>query len=150
MIIENNPDLKYRYSVFTWGGFYNKEYEHDHKEGLHIFDTKEERDSYLIMLKGVAQAMNANYLMSVEDEGFNVQEPVVLHRVIELNGKYYYSKSVTHVWESINQRFATACYYIDNKWYPGFNDYPAGDDADYENARVIQEWITGAFKPEDR
>ena len=41
-------------------------------------------------------------------------------------------------------------YIIEEKWYPGFNDYPLGEDFDYnsDGFEVIQEWITGGFNVE--
>lgn len=152
--LENKPELKYRYAVFTWGGFYNKEYQekHGHVEGQRIFDTLEEREQYITMLRGIELAMQANYLMVVTDEGFAVDVPLVMHRVIKLNGKYYYSEDKVNVWPTTEDSFSTACYHMEWKWYPGFNDEPAGDSdiVDYTGTEIIQEWITGAFKPEYR
>ena len=36
---------------------------------------------------------------------------------------------------------------MENNWYPGFNDYPLGENFDYNENKVtvIQEWITGSF-----
>ncbi len=43
--------------------------------------------------------------------------------------------------------YSTVEYHIENKWYPGFNDYPLGEDFDYEKNKVeiIKEWVVGAF-----
>ena len=64
-----------------------------------------------------------------------------MHRVIKYEGKEYYSKYEL----SPNYPYDAAKYHLENKWYPGFNDYPLGEDFDYENVETVQEWITGAF-----
>ncbi len=152
--VANHPELKYRYSVFTWGGFYNKQYQekHGHTEGQKIFDTLEERNQYITMLRGIELAMEAKHLMVVTDEGFAVDTPVILHRVTKYGDKYYYSKNVINTASTFEDDLRGPSYIMNWKWYPGFNDEPIGDsdEIDYEHAEVIQEWITGAFKPEDR
>jgi hypothetical protein len=42
--------------------------------------------------------------------------------------------------------FDVAKYTLKWKWTCGFNDYPLGEDFDYDNnhPKIIQEWITGA------
>lgn len=157
IVVENNPDLKYRYSVYTWGGFYNEEYQKIHKqvEGLRVFDNLREKTRYIILLRKIEKELDAKYLMMVQDEGFAVATPLTCHRVINLNGKYYYSSDTINVWPTFEDSFSTACYHMEWKWYPGFNDYPAGEEladeeVDYSTAKVVQEWITGAFKPEQK
>jgi hypothetical protein len=44
---------------------------------------------------------------------------------------------------------------MDNKWYPGFNDYPFGYGSETEDIYssedfiIIQEWVSGAFDLKD-
>lgn len=47
----------------------------------------------------------------------------------------------------VNYPYPAAEYFIQSKWYPGFNDYPFGEDYDYSdgNFKIISQWITGAF-----
>lgn len=153
IIVENHPELKYRYALFTWGGFYNKQYQekHGHVEGRKVFDTLEERQQYLTMLQGIELAMDARHLAYTLDEGFAIDTPVILHRVTKYEDKYYYSKNVIDTFSTFTDEFGGASYIMNWKWIPGFNDEPIGDsdEVDYSNHEIIQEWITGAFKPEE-
>ena len=137
--------MKYEYLLHTWGGFYNKEYQIKHKEsqGLHFFETKEARNEYLEKLRKIEKDLNAIHLAVVKSEGYNCRIVTTLHRVIKFDEKEYYSKYEF----SPNYPYNAAEYHLEYKWQPGFNDYPLGDDFDYENNKVeiIQEWITGAF-----
>ena len=76
-------------------------------------------------------------------EGYCCRTRTVLHRVIEWDGKRYY----TQLDMGVNYPMDVAQYHLEWKWYPGFNDYPLGEDFDYDNnpVQIIQEWITGAF-----
>jgi hypothetical protein len=133
----------YFYFLKTWGGFYNANYKiiHHKKEGHFCFNSKEERESYIKELREIEERLNARHLVIVESEGYHCTTDTVLHRVIEINGKRYYSKNV--LWP--NYGFEEAKYIIEWKWIPGVNDYPAGEDADYSDTIIIEEWITGAF-----
>ena len=135
--------MKYEYLLHTWGGFYNKYYQEEHGEvlGYHYFDSKEERDEYLEKLKKIEIELSAFHLVTILSEGYNTREVTTLHRVIKYEGKEYYSKYEL----SPNYPYDAAKYHLENKWYPGFNDYPLGEDFDYENVETVQEWITGAF-----
>lgn len=135
--------MKYEYLLHTWGGFYNKEYDHGETEGFHYFDTKELRDDYLKRLRRIEKELNAKYLMTRESEGYHVRAITTLHRVTKWEGKSYYSKHEM----SPSCSFWVAKYHLENKWYPGWNDYPLGEDFDYgkNEVEIIQEWITGAF-----
>ena len=135
--------MKYEYLLHTWGGFYNKYYQEKHGEvsGYHYFDSKEERDEYLEKLKKIEIELSAFHLVTILSEGYNAREVTTLHRVIKYEGKEYYSKYEL----SPNYPYDAAKYHLENKWYPGFNDYPLGEDFDYENVETVQEWITGAF-----
>ena len=135
--------MKYEYLLHTWGGFYNKYYQEKHGEvpGYHYFDSKEERDEYLEKLKKIEIELSAFHLVTILSEGYNTREVTTLHRVIKYEGKEYYSKYEL----SPNYPYDAAKYHLENKWYPGFNDYPLGEDFDYENVETVQEWITGAF-----
>ena len=144
-----NTVLKYLYRVFTWGGFYNKEYQVIHKQepGERFFDTKKEAEHYLSELKKTEKKLKANYLVSDTSEGYCCHIPTVLHRVVEWEGKRYYSSYEI----DLDFPYESAKYHMEWKWYPGFNDYPLGEDFDYENnkVKIIQEWITGAFDIKD-
>ena len=137
--------MKYEYLLHTWGGFYNKEHQdkHGEVEGYHYFDTKQERNEYLAKLRKIEKDLNATYLVAEESEGYNTRTITTLHRVVKWEGKEYYSKYEL----SPNYPHDVAKYHLENKWYPGCNDYPLGKDFDYENNEVetVQEWITGAF-----
>lgn len=137
--------MKYEYLLYTWGGFYNKEHQKEHKQksGYHYFDTEQKRNEYLYRLKVIEKRLNARFLVTTMCEGYHTRSKTVLHRVIKWKGKEYHSK-----YEMIpNTSYMSAKYHLDNKWFPGFNDYPLGEDFDYEKNKVevVQEWTTGAF-----
>jgi len=135
--------MKYEYLLHTWGGFYNDQYSkiHKKKDGFIYFDTKIERDTYVKELEVIEQRLNARHLVIKLSEGYNTRTIIMLHRVIKFDGKEYYSEYKL----SPNYEFDVAKYHLENKWYPGFNDYPLGEDFDYEKVKTVQEWITGAF-----
>ena len=138
----SNP-YKYEYLLFTWGGFYNKEHQDKHKEigGCHYFDNFIERNNYLQKLKDIEFELNAKHLAFTVNEGFHVREHTILHRVILYNNINYYTQNDM----GANYHYDAAKYHLQNKWYPGFNDYPLGEDFDYSKVKIIQEWITGSF-----
>lgn len=142
--MENNIP-KYEYYLYTWGGFYNDEYLKIHKkpEGDFWFDTLEEREQFITELLKIEKELNARHLAYIVSEGYCCRTHVVLHRVVEWEGKKYYTTNEM----PINYDFNSAKYHLEYKWYPGFNDYPLGEDFDYgkNQVKVIQEWITGAF-----
>ena len=142
--------MKYEYMLHTWGGFYNKEFKRVHKyePGYFYFDSKKERDEYLSKLKKVEESLNARSLAVDVEEGYHLRDgEIVAHRVCKYNGE------ARHTTRSFppGYPYAIAVYHIENKWYPGFNDYPFGEDFDYERNKVtiIQEWITGSFNLDD-
>ena len=137
--------MKYEYLLKTWGGFYNKEYQDKHKEvgGYNYFETADERSKYLVKLRNIERRLNAKYLVVEQSEGYNTREITTLHRVVKFDGREYY----TNYKIAPNYSYRSAKYHLENKWYLGFNDYPLGEDFDYENndVKILQEWITGAF-----
>ena len=139
---KNQP--KYEYHLYTWGGFYNEEYlkVHNKPEGNFWFNTAEERQQFIDELKEIEKKLNARSLAMTLSEGYCCRIPTVLHRVVEWEGKRYYSNHNM----GMNYPMNEAKYHLEWKWTCGFNDYPLGEDFDYENnePKVIQEWITGA------
>ncbi len=142
--MENNTELKYQFHLHTWGGFYNKEHQkiHNEKSGDHWFDTAEERQVFIDKLKLIEEKLDARHLAMTKSEGYCCNIRTKLHRVVESEGKRYYSEYDL----GINFPFEAAKYHLEWKWTCGFNDYPLGEDFDYEGNSpiVIQEWITGA------
>jgi hypothetical protein len=136
--------MKYEYHLFVWGGFFNEEHLNKHcvQPGDYWFDTKEEREAFLNNLKKLEARLNAKHLCSKMTEGYCCRIRTVLHRVVEWEGQTYYSQNDL----GINFPFDTAKYILEWKWYPGFNDYPLGEDFDYDNnnVKIVKEWITGA------
>ncbi|MFC4219001.1 hypothetical protein [Flagellimonas marina] len=137
--------LKYEYLLKTWGGFYNSEYKdiHGEVEGYHYFETAEKRAEYLAKLRWIEKDFHAVRLVVEQSEGYNTRTIVTLNRVIKWKGKEYYSNREL----SPNYPYGAAKHFLEYKWRPGFNDYPLGEDFDYEQKEVeiVQEWITGAF-----
>ena len=135
-------DLKYEYALHTWGGFYNKEYDHDEIEGTKYFDSEEERGSYIIKLQNIEKKLGAHTLALSKFEGYNVRTPIVLNRVTRnlLTGE------VVHTTRDASPcSYEANVYFMTYKWHPGFNDYPFGEDFEYINAnfKVIEQWISG-------
>lgn len=135
---------KYQYCVKTWGGFYNHEYFliHGLKKGEYVFDTLEERRVFIDERKTISKHLNARELAIECSEGFCCNIDTVCHRVVEIDGTQYYSSFN----KGRNYSFSDAKYWMENKWYTGFNDCPLGGDFDYAAAdiKIIKEWITGA------
>jgi len=139
-----NTEPKYEYHLFTWGGFYSEQYFkiHQKPQGDFWFDTAEARQQFIDELKAIEEKLNARHLAMTLSEGYCCRTNTVLHRVIEWEGKRYYSKRDM----GINYPISAAIYHLKWKWTCGFNDYPLGEDFDYvqNQPKVIQEWITGA------
>ncbi len=137
--------LKYEYHLLTWGGFYNEEYLkiHNIQSGDYYFDTAEERQAFIDKINVFAKELNTFKPAIILTEGHCCRTRTVLHRVIEWDGEIYYTENDM----GVNYPLDAAQYHLEYKWYPGFNDYPLGEDFDYENnkVKIIQEWITGAF-----
>jgi hypothetical protein len=139
---------KYQYHCKTWGGFYNDEYKNIHglSGGDFVFDSKQERQSFIDFRQAVSAELKANYLMIDNSEGFECCTRVTLHRVVEHQGISYYSTRDM----GINYPFVSAKRFMENNWYPGFNDYPLGEDfEEYDSVKIVSEWITGAFQITD-
>ena len=138
---------KYQYHVLTWGGFYNTEHKaiHQLEPGDYLFDTQEARDAFIAERRALETKLDAECLMVSLSEGFHCDVRTVLHRVSEYKGKRAYTTYDL----GINYNLSTAAYHLQNKWYPGFNDYPFGDDDGiYDKGnpdfKILDEWITGA------
>lgn len=143
----NQHDPKYLYYLLTWGGFYNEEHKkiHGHEPGDAYFSTYEERDRYIRELMKISDKLNAKELMIATSEGYYFGM-TTLHRISK------YKDRIVHTMKEmeINYSLISAEYHLDNKWYPGFNDYPFGEDFNYDDNdfKVLQEWITGAILDE--
>jgi len=140
-----NTQPKYEYHLLTWGGFYNEEYLkiHNIQSGDYYFDTSEERQAFINRLYSFESQLGTNGLVMTLTEGYCCRTRTVIHRVIEWDGKTYYTQCDM----GVNYHMDAAQYHLEYKWYPGFNDYPLGEDFDYDNnpVQIIREWITGAF-----
>ena len=139
-------ELKYQYHIQLWGGFYNDNHKKKHgfEPGDYLFDTKEQREKYLNNLETISEKLNAKMLAYTKTEGFNCDTRTVLHRVTEFEDKIYYTERDL----GINYPYDSAKYMIEWKWTPGCNDYPLGEDFEYDerqNEYNVHEWITGAF-----
>lgn len=135
--------MEYEYMLYTWGGFYSPEHQKKHGEsdGYHYFSLKEKRDKYLLHLQSLEKALNANHLIYITGEGYHVREKVILHRVLRFRVDTIHTETEMPP----GTTYAAAKFIMSNKWYPGHNDYPFGEDANYDEVEIIQEWITGAF-----
>jgi len=138
---------KYEYYLYTWGGFYNDDNKKVHgfepcEDGFY-FDTKEERDFYLQTLQDACSKLGTDDACLVNQiaEGCSVRIKPCIHRVSEYKGERVHSICL---W-SWPQDVRVLRYHLEYKWYLGFNDYPFGEDVDYRDVKVIDEWITGAF-----
>jgi hypothetical protein len=136
---------KYEYYLVTWGGFYNDEHKSKHglEEGNFWFDTAGERQSFIDARRKIEEELNATVLMIDEKEGYSTREKTTLHRVCRFKGKEAYTEYYLGYCNSIS----VVQFMFEYKWYPGFNDYPFGEDFDYEaqDFEIVQEWSTGAL-----
>lgn len=143
----NKPSPRYQFHVKTWGGFFNEGHQnvHGHLPGDYFFDTEEERSAYYEELKIMEAQLDARHLATTFTEGYCLQR-TVCHRVTEWLGQTYYTTCDL----GYGYEYSAACYWMNNKWYPGCNDYPLGEGFDYDanKVRVVSEWITGSFKIE--
>lgn len=134
-------ELKYEYHLFTWGGFYSDEYFKIHQKpsGDFWFKTEEERQTFIDELRTIEKELNAKHLLMYLSEGYCCRMRTVLHRVVEWNGERYYTSN------DLGINYHGAEFILEYKWCLGFNDYPLGEDFDYDNndVTIIQEWITG-------
>lgn len=138
--------LKYEYYLYTWGGFYNQQYKDIHQEEPKAkwFNTLEKRSEYINKLKKIEEELQAKHLCIITCEGYFTRTPVILHRVSKYKNKIV--KTTNELWPDTS--YDGAKYILQWKWYPGCNDYPFGEDFDYENNKkfeIIQEWIEGCF-----
>ena len=138
---------KYQYHVLTWGGFYNTEYKavHGLEPGDFLFDTESERSAFIAARRALETKLGAMHLMVSLSEGFHCDVRTTLHRMSEFRGKCVHTTYDL----GVNYNLSTAAYHLQNKWYPGFNDYPFGDDDTiYDKGnpdfKILDEWITGA------
>lgn len=140
--------LKYEYHLLTWGGFYNEEHQKIHKQisGDFWFNSNEDREKYIDELKEIEAKLGAKYLVVLCTEGYNCRVRTKIHRVCEYKGKQYYSEYDM----GINYGIDESAYHLEYKWYPGFNDYPLGEQFDYSNPefKIISQWVSGAFNIE--
>jgi hypothetical protein len=140
-------EIKYEYFIYTWGGFYNHTDKHGYKSEPRWFDSKEERNEYLKVLNETCNKLGTwDAILAVKtSEGYHTREVPTIHRVVEYEGKRYYS---TNKW-NWPEDFITLEYFNEHKWYPGFNDDIIEEELkkqiDYNKVIIIQEWITGAF-----
>jgi hypothetical protein len=131
----------YQYGLTTWGGFYQPEYRHYFVSGDFFFNTKLERDAYIEVVLEAARRLGKIAAFDTF-EGCNVQK-TVLNRLSEWEGERVH----THRSMFYRQSLGSCLYHLAHKWYPGFNDYPFGEDFDYEKNKItiIDEWIEGSF-----
>lgn len=142
--LTKNTTPKYEYCLKTWGGFFNEEFakEHLYNPGVRFFDTEKEREVYLGQMRWWEIELNARHLTALKVEGYNLERTVV-HRITEWEGESYYTSSEM----TYGLTPEVAQYHLDSQWTPGHNDYPLGEDFDYETNKVtiIQEWFTGTI-----
>ena len=142
--------MKYQYRLYTWGGFYNSCYQdiHNQEEGFHYFETWGDRENYINNLKSLEKELGAFHLMIDVSEGYDEAfEITTLHRVVRFGGVDYYS---TNQIPNVSS-YELAVFIMEDKWYPGHNDYPLGENFDYSyqsSYEIVQEWITGSFTVE--
>jgi hypothetical protein len=137
--------MKYQYGVNLWGGFFNDEHYEIHKKesGNFVFDSKEDRETFISDLKAIEKRLNAKVLMTSEYEGYLCHEPIILHRISKFDGVEVHTTRELFRCEP----YSSCEYMLEYKWYLGFNDYPFGEEFDYENNEVESvSWIEGRFE----
>jgi hypothetical protein len=145
---------KYEYYLKVWGGFFNpwNKEKHGFNDGDYWFDAHEEREVFKSKLEQSARSLRSidAVIAKYETEGYTTRINPTMHRITRHAGKDYYSSyEMPPCYE-----LSTCEYHMTYKWYPGFNDYPLGEDFDYEKRQdeyaVVAEWITGAFLKEEQ
>ncbi len=139
----------YEYGVHIWGGFFNElnPYKHDIKRGSHYFDTEQERDDFIKLLRKHETEGRKVYRLSTiathKTEGVGIRNHSCCHRIVEYKGVHYYSKNQ---WSWVEDVEALK-YHMEWKWYPGFNDdvveETLKEDVDYKEVTIVEEWVTG-------
>jgi hypothetical protein len=97
----------YLYGLFLWGGFFNTDCVNEHKvepamyeEKTLFFKEKETRDKVLKSLQDISEDLaNKGFrstLMSTLSEGYNINTPVICHRVSEYKGKRVLTRTQMH------------------------------------------------------
>ena len=141
-------NAKYEYYLKLWGGLFNRN-DHDIKEGHHYFDTKNERDYYLLKAKQVKDNLDRPDACVAyrKDEGYAVRILPKCHRVFKYKGSYFYS---VYEYSFSNTSISELHYFMEYKWVPGFNDEiieeKLNEKIDYSKVEIIKEWVTGAFE----
>lgn len=170
----NQEDIgDYLYALYAWGGFFNEENAKIHLvnpknyENVVFFKNKEDRDAIIYSLNVIADDMQKKghstcKLMITTHEGYDMDKPVVCHRVSEYKGKRVHTTFNMKIGTTIQD----AMFWMNEKWYPGHNDYPFGtpevksiegykhlteeyDPYNSDDFKIIQEWVTGAFDLKD-
>lgn len=136
-------NLKYEYYCHLWGGFFNEDNKKIHKynEGDYYFDTEEERSSFIKKLESYISNLDEYHTLERNlSEGFHVRERATLYRTIKYKDKFYHSE---YLWSFANELIFNLIFHLENQWYPGFNDYPLGEDFDYSEIEIIEEGVKG-------
>lgn len=136
-------ELKFEYYCSLWGGFFNDNNKkiHGFKEGAYYFDTIKERNDFIIELESFIPQLDSLATLARDlAEGFNVRKRAAAYRIIKYKGKFHYSE---YKWSFANASASVIMYHMENKWYPGFNDYPLGENFDYSKVEIIEEGIKG-------
>ena len=145
---------KYEYYLKVWGGFWNETNLRIHgiPETEHLyFDTREARNEYLERLEKARKSLGTwdACIASTLVEGYYVRTIPTLHRISEYKGQKVHT---VLNWSFPENNKSVLEYYMEYKWYPGFNDYPFGEEDesiyDGEQVTIIAEWIEGAFTKE--
>lgn len=120
-------DLEYKYLLRSWGDFYNSENTHDYKPEIRYFESEYGLNLHLTKLRELAKSLNIPQPRVELAEGYHFA-PVILHRVIEVDGE------MEHIKLDIG---------------PCSFEYAEQDllnwESDYD-VYVIDEWISGNFK----
>ena len=129
----------YKFAVHIWGGYFKKN--RQIREGLHVFDAKNERDSFCQELSQLRDGAMTPQMYKFE--GMNCYPPFpTFHRIVSYKGKQYYSFRDFNWPDSLENIID----FIDRKWQPGWNDWFLGshiEDVDYNEVGIIKEWVTG-------
>lgn len=131
--------MKKKFSLQTWGGFYNKEYKdiHGYEEGKYYFDTEEEMNNYITELKKKSEELNARMLMIHTCSGFYVDIPKKIHAVIKNKDTGEYREEVREVLDDFE--VSTMAYTAKYKFEPYLE----------ENEEIDSIYFSGVFPIEE-
>jgi len=110
------------------------------------FNSIKERSAHAdSLIKGEKHNDLPQYIRCHLSDGYATRVENIFHRVIQYNGKRYYSFKKLIGGARIDI-YSKCKHSLDINFELGVHDFPLGKDFDYSNpdVKIIEEWLTGA------